>query len=129
MPKSNEDNILKLVKPYLLGSIKGLTVFTVFYSVIALLMYKTNLNNQYIYYLIYVFIILGGFVCAISVYKKAKGRGFLTGIISSIPYSLSVFLIICAINRFNISTDILIIFILTLSGGFLGGITAANVKI
>lgn len=130
MPKNNKANhLLKLIKPYLLGLIKGLTVFIVFYSVIAFLMYKTNFDNQYIYYLIYIFIILGGFICAISVYKKVRGRGFLTGIISSIPYSLSVFLIICAINNFNISSDILLIFILTLSGGFLGGITAANVKI
>lgn len=77
----------------------------------------------------FLFIILGGFICGVYVYKKVRGRGFLTGLLSTIPYSLLVFFVICLINGFTISSDIFLVFLLSLSGGFLGGITAANTKI
>ncbi len=130
MPKKNNDkNFIKSIKPYIIGVSKGFGLFSVLFICTALIMYKFNFDNQAMYYLIYLFIIFGSFVCAVSVYKKVRGRGFLTGIISSLPYSALVFLLICAINAFNISGNILLVFLLTLSGGFLGGITAANTKL
>ena len=130
MPEKNKLNkVLHKSKPYIIGVLRGFGVFAVFYLLIAFIMNKTNIDADFLYYLIYLFIILGGFVCGVYVYKKVRGRGFLTGIISTVPYSLLVFLVFCLINDFNVSGSIFIVFLLSLSGGFLGGITAANTKI
>ncbi len=130
MPEKNKFmKVLHKSKPYLIGVLRGLGVFLAFYLLIAFIMNKTNIESDFLYYLIYIFIILGGFVCGVYVYKKVRGRGFLTGIISTIPYSLLVFLLFCLINGFSVSGSIFIVFLLSLSGGFLGGITAANTKI
>lgn len=130
MPEKNKfKKFLHKSKPYIIGVLRGLAVFLSFYLIIAFIMNKTNSDMVLLYYLMYVFIILGGFVCGVYVYKKLRGRGFLTGIISTVPYSLLVFLIFCLINGFSVSGEILILFLLSLSGGFLGGITAANTKI
>lgn len=130
MPEKNKfKNVLHKSKPYIIGVLRGLGVFLAFYLLIAFIMNKTNSESALLYYLIYLFIVLGGFVCGVYVYKKVRGRGFLTGIISTIPYSLIVFIIFCLINGFSVSRDIFIVFLLSLSGGFLGGITAANTKI
>ena len=117
------------IKPYLFGVLRGASVFGVLYILIACIMYKTGSESALFYYLTFLFIILGGFVCGVYVYKKVKGRGFLTGLISTVPYSMLVFLLFCLINGFKVSGDIFLVFLLSLSGGFLGGITAANTKI
>ena len=130
MPENKKyNNKLKVIKPYIIGVLKGFAVFSILFLFTALLMYKFNTDNKALYYLIYLFIALGGFISAISVYKRVRGRGFLTGVIASLPYSLLVFLLISLIMGFNMSGNILIVFLLTLSGGFLGGVTAANTKI
>lgn len=130
MPENKKyNNKLKIIKPYIIGVLKGFAVFSILFLLTALIMYKFNLDNKALYYLIYLFIALGGFISAISVYKRVRGRGFLTGVIASLPYSLLVFLLIGLISGFNMSGNILIVFLLTLSGGFLGGVTAANTKI
>ncbi len=130
MPKNNKKSaLINRIKPFFFGTIRGVLLFSVLYLGLALIMYKTNSEIAIFYYLIYLFVILGGFVCGIYVYKKVRGRGFLTGVISSIPYSIAVFLIFCSINGFHISVNILLVLLLTLTGGFLGGITAANTKI
>ena len=121
--------LLHKLKPYIFGVIKGNAVFCVFYFALAFFMLKTNAQSPAFYYLMFLFIMLGGFVCAVCVYKRVKGRGFLTGIISSVPYSLVVFLIISAINGFEISVKTLVVLLLAVIGGFLGGVTAANTKI
>lgn len=117
------------IKPYLFGVLRGASVFGVLYILIAFIMYKTGSESALFYYLTFLFIILGGFVCGVYVYKKVKGKGFLTGLISTVPYSMLVFLLFCLINGFKVSGDIFLVFLLSLSGGFLGGITAANTKI
>lgn len=130
MPKNkNYINIFNKVKPYLFGVVRGFAVFAVLYLSLAFIMFKTNYESAFLYYLMFVFIIFGGFVCGVYVYKKVRGRGFLTGLISSLPYSLLVFFTILIINGFNVSGEVLLIFLLSLSGGFLGGIIAANTKI
>ena len=127
--KNNYKKALHKLKPYTIGVLRGFGVFSVFYLLIAFIMNKTSSESALYYYLIYLFIILGGFFCGIYVYKKVRGRGFLTGVISTVPYSMLVFLAFCLISGFNVSGDILIVFLLSLSGGFLGGITAANTRI
>ena len=121
--------ILHKAKPYLFGVLKGSLVFFIFYLALAFFMLKTNTQSPLLYYLILLFIILGGFACGVDVYKRVRGRGFLTGIISSVPYSLVVFFVIIAINGFDFSAKSLVILLLSVIGGFLGGITAANTKI
>ena len=130
MPKNKSiSSIFNKIKPYFIGVLKGFGVFFALYIGLAFLMYKTNSNSAFLYYLIFLFIILGGFICGIHVYKKVRGRGFLTGLISTVPYSILVFLLFCILNGFNLSGDIFLVFLLSLAGGFLGGITAANTKI
>ncbi len=130
MPKNKSiANIFNRSKPYLFGVLRGFVVFLVLYLCLSFVMYKTNAESKILYCLMFAFIILGGFICGVYVYKKVRGRGFLTGLLSTIPYSLLVFFLICLINGFTISSDIFLVFLLSLSGGFLGGITAANTKI
>lgn len=130
MPENKKYNIkLKILKPYIIGALKGFLVFFILFLLMALVIYKFNSDNVALYYLVYLFLVLGGFITGASVYKKVRGRGFLTGVIASLPYSLLAFLLIGSIMGFNISGDILLVFLLTLSGGFLGGVTAANTKI
>ncbi len=130
MPKNKSiGNILHKIKPYFFGVLRGSIVFTALYLCVSFFMFKTNSESAIFYYAIFLFIILGGFVCGVYVYKKVRGRGFLTGLISAIPYSVVVFLVFCFINSFRVSSDIFLVFLLSLSGGFLGGITAANTKI
>lgn len=130
MPERNSfKKRLHKFKLYIIGVLRGFGVFCAFYLILAFIMNKTNSESALFYYMMYLFIILGGFVCGVYVYKKVRGRGFLTGIISTIPYSLIVFLLFCLINGFSVSGEIFIVFLLSLSGGFLGGITAANTKI
>ncbi len=130
MPKNkNITNIFNKFKPYILGITRGFLVFAVLYLCLSFVMYKTNSESIILYCLMFIFIILGGFICGIYVYKKVRGRGFLTGLLSTVPYSLLVFIVICLINNFSLSSDIFLVFLLALSGGFLGGITAANTKI
>ncbi len=130
MPKNkNVNNIFNRIKPYLFGVLRGFSVFIILYLALAFIMFKTNYESALLYCLMFIFLILGGFVCGVYVYKKVRGRGFLIGLISTIPYSLLVMLVFCLINGFRASSDILLVLLLSLSGGFLGGITAANTKI
>lgn len=130
MPKNKKfEGLFNKGKPFVLGTLRGLAVFCVLYFILGFVMYKTNAEQTVLYYLVYLFIALGGFVCGVYVYKKIGGRGFLTGIISTAPYSIVVFLIFLLVNGFRVSDNILLVFVLTLSGGFLGGVTAANTKI
>jgi len=130
MPKNkNINNVFNKIKPYLFGVIRGVAIFAILYLGLAFIMFKFNYESAFLYCLMFIFIILGGFVCGVYVYKKVRGRGFLTGLISTIPYSLFVVLVFCLINGFRVSSDIFLVFLLSLSGGFLGGITAANTKI
>ncbi len=130
MPKNKSVcNTLNKIKPYLFGVLRGFSVFTILYLCLAFIMFKTNCESVFLYYLMFIFIVLGGFLCGVYVYKKVRGRGFLTGLLSTIPYSLLVVFIFCLINGFKVSSDIFLVLFLSLSGGFLGGVIAANSKI
>ena len=130
MPKNkNVSELINKFKPYLFGVLRGFVVFSLLYSGLSFVMYKTNSESKILYCLMFAFIILGGFICGVYVYKKVRGRGFLTGLLSTVPYSYFVFFVICFINGFTVSSDIFLVFLLSLSGGFLGGVTAANTKI
>lgn len=129
MSDGKELKIFKQILPYIIASLKGILVFGTGFSLISLIMYKFNFNNPIIYFLLYIFLMLSGFVCGVSAYKKKKGRGFLTGTFGAIPLAVIVSLFSAVFSAFSISSNILLITLLCLSGGFLGGITAVNTRI
>ena len=124
-----ENKIFKILVIYLSSMLKGGVVFAVGLSLIALIMETLNNDSALLYYGIYMFVVIGAFVCGIASHKKLRGRGFLIGVFSSIPYSLLVFVITSALSNFCINKNIVFVFILSIIGGFLGGITSANTRI
>ena len=71
MPKNKKfEGLFKKGKPFVLGTLRGLAVFCVLYFILGFVMYKTNAEQTVLYYLVYLFIALGGFVCGVYVYKK-----------------------------------------------------------
>ena len=129
LKKLKEGKFLYKFKIYGISVLKGSLVYIIGLSLLAIIMDKLKTDSDFIYYIAYIFVMLGGFVCAVSAYKKIKGRGFLTGIISSVPYSVVIFVITAILLKFNLNINILFVFLLSAMGGFLGGITAANTNI
>lgn len=130
MPKNQKGKtFFTKIKPYLFGILKGLAVFLVGFLIVALIMCKGKTDVTPLYYIQYFFIVLGGFVCAVATYKRVGGRGFLTGIISALPYSIVLLLLFAVLVGFNASGNIFLVLPLSWLGGFLGGITAVNTRI
>ena len=127
--KAIENNIYTKIKPYLKGVIIGDILFIVGVLISGLILFKTDSTANAIYYIAYVSMLLGAFFCGVSVQKNIGGRGFLTGILSSVPYLLTVLLFVCIILRFNVSVNLLISVPVCLLGGFAGGVTAVNSRI
>ncbi len=122
----------KLVKKSILiffSTLKGVLVYVIGLCSVALLMNLLKKDSSVLYYSLYVFIMLGSFVCAIASCKKLNGRGFLIGLLSAVPYSLFVFILTLVLSEFNISPNIIMVFFLSFLGGFLGGITAVNTRL
>ena len=124
-----DNKILNKLFIYSTSVLKGVLLYIIGLSLLAIIITKSNSDSGLLYYPIYLFMLFGAFVCGVSAYKKSKGRGFLTGIISSVPYSIIIFLITAILVKFNFNINILWVFLLSAMGGFLGGITAANTKI
>lgn len=127
--KANENNVYAKIKPHLKGILIGDILFVVGVLISGLIIFKTDSTNLILYYIPYIFMFLGAFFCGVSVQKRVGGRGFLTGILSSLPYLITVLLFVCIILRFNVSVNILISVPVCLLGGFVGGITAVNSRI
>ncbi len=127
--KANEHIFYTKIKPYIKGVIIGDALFIVGVLISALAIYKTDSVSSFIYLIPFVFMFLGAFFCGVSVQKKVGGRGFLIGILSSLPLIASVLLFTCIILGFNIGTESLLIIPICLFGGFVGGITAVNTRI
>lgn len=127
--KVNENNIYTKIKPYLKGILVGDILFIVGVLISGLIILKTDSTTSFIYYIPYIFMFLGAFFCGVSVQKRVGGRGFITGILSSLPYLITVLILVCIVLRFKISVNLLISVPLCLFGGFVGGITAVNSRI
>ncbi len=124
--KFNNKLFLDSIKvPLVLSGVAALICLLVF-SIIAFLYLKTN-NKFIIIYLPYGFIAVVSFINAIILQRKTKGRGFLSGIISGSILGILLFVILCTISRFSISSNILIIPLLSIVSGFVGGITSVNI--
>ncbi len=124
-----ENKYFRKILILLSGSLKGSLVFVIGLCCLAIAMGLLKTESVVFYYALYFFIILGAFTCAVATCKKLNGRGFLVGLLSSIPYSLIVLLCTAILTEFRLSPDIFMVFVLSLLGGFLGGITAVNTRI
>lgn len=114
---------------YLKGTIIGVIIFFVVIFVEALIMYLLKVNNSRILeFSTYLVMCICCFISAIYTQKRLGGRGFITGIISSLPVSALVLLSVFLLSGFIFSKNYIIYFLLGVLGGFLGGITAVNTK-
>lgn len=127
--KVNENKNYNKIKPYLKGVFIGDLLFIVGVIICGLILYKSDSTSSFFYYIPYVFMFFGAFFCGISVQKGVGGRGFLIGILSSLPYLTTIILFVCVFLRFNVSVNLLITIPVCLLGGFIGGIIAVNSRI
>lgn len=127
--KANENNLYSKIKPYLKGVVIGDILFIIGVFISGLILFKTEITTTVIYYIPFISMLLGAFFCGVSVQKSVGGRGFLTGILSSVPYLITVLLLICLILKFNVSKNVITIIPICILGGFAGGITAVNSRI
>lgn len=126
--KRNDSLTLSTIKAFGFGCLWGLIVFFIGLLLVSLILMKTQSEADTMYYSLYVFIGLGAFTSAIYTQKRIGGRGFITGILSSLPYIFVILAITATILGFGISGKILILLPICLISGFLGGITAVNTK-
>ena len=126
--KLKENNILNKVKPYILGCTIGFITFIIGLIISSLILLKTDINNTFIYIIPLIFLFIGSFLCGVKVQHKAGGRGFLTGILSTIPLFFLIILLVSILLNFKVGTFIFITFPICIFGGFFGGITAVNTR-
>ncbi len=105
---------------YAFSVIKGLLIFLNGITMCAFMVLKTPQSN-FFFYLVYLFVALGAFVCAYNASKNITGRGFIKGLISSGAYMLVILIISLILMKFNVSVNILLLVPLCLLPGFLGG--------
>ncbi len=127
--KINESKISNKIKPYIKGVVIGNLFFIIGVIISALIICKTDIGSTFIYILPLVFMFIGAFFCGVSVQKKAGGRGFLTGVLSSLPFIASVLLLVSIILGFKMGLNALIVIPIGILGGFIGGIAAVNTRI
>lgn len=111
---------------YCFAVLKGLIIFIFGVLITSILVLKSTSQSSFIYYLSYIFIGLGAFICGFDAYKKIKGRGFVNGIISSAVYSVFVIFLAVCLMQFNVSLQLFLLLPLCLFAGFLGGTVGAN---
>lgn len=105
---------------YAFAVLKGLAVFLNGLIMCSFMVLKSQQSN-FFYYLAFMFVALGAFLCGYSASKNVIGKGFLNGLASSGIYMLIIFLISLILMKFNISVNILFIVPLCLIPGFIGG--------
>ncbi len=113
---------------YLVSVVKGVLVFSGGIILVAFLFMNSGNFNTFTKIMAYAIIFIGAFVSGFCSNRKIKGRGFLDGIISSLLYCVFISVVLIIIMRFNISMNILFVFLCGISGGIIGGIISANSK-
>lgn len=127
MKKKDKSN--NVIKTYVVGTLLGLIMFLIGLLLISLILYRTKSSSAMLYYFPYVFIFLGAFLNAVYCHKRVGNRGFITGIITALPYSLLIILLCAIITDFSATAKLLVVVPISVIGGFLGGVMAANKKI
>ena len=129
--QSSKNNISlnsSVIKVLIKGTAIGLLIFLCGLFLLSLILSKTGSDTKNLYYAIYIFISLGSFASAIFTQKRISGRGFVIGILSSLPYMVFLLILNAIILKFNSSINMLMIVPFSIAGGFSGGITAVNLK-
>ena len=122
---SNKINLfLKYLPCFLKGEI--LIIFGIL--VLSLAYYKLTGYNNYLYYLTYLFIALGGFITGRATYKKLGGRGIVSGLLGSLPITFINLVITYIFCCKNASVFMLLILPVSIFSGAIGGIIASNSK-
>lgn len=124
-----KDKSKSVIGAYAIGTFIGELFFVLAMALVSLVLYETKSNSEILYYLPYLFIFLGSFITAVYCYKHIGGRGFLTGIISSFPYSFIIVILCAIILEFSVTAKLLLVVPISLLGGFSGGVMAVNKKI
>lgn len=123
--KKKNKNQSKLLA-YMLSAVKGLIVFVSGILIISLLLLKSS-ESSIVYFIASYFVIaLGAFISGYSGYKSLRGRGYQNGLVTAGIYVAVIFILITALMRFNIDTNILLIIPISLVSGFVGGTVGAN---
>ena len=110
---------------YAIAVVKGLVVFFMGLLLCSFLVLRSQQSN-FFFYLTYVFISLGAFICGYVASKKINGRGFIKGLISSGIYLALIIVLSLALMRLHISFNILLLAPLCLLSGFTGGVLAVK---
>lgn len=126
--KTGKRNDKKHNKPliYCMCALKGLLGFGVAIALMGVIILKKAGVSDGWYYISYIGISLGGFICGFSAHKKINGRGFINGLIASFAYCAIMIVLLMIISGFKISPSILIIVPICLISGFVGGTIGAN---
>lgn len=124
-----KDKSNNVIKTYVIGAFLGLILFLMGLILTSLILYKTKSSSTALYYIPYIFVFLGNFIDAAYCHKRVGNRGFLTGIISALPYSFIIIMLCAFVTDFSATAKLLVVIPISVIGGFLGGVMSANKKI
>ena len=116
----------ELLKNIALSTFIGVLITAILSAVVSVIMYSTKTDFIFYYYLVYIFIFFGAFFNARFLYRRVKGRGFIIGLLSSLPYIAVMLVVFLIVLQFRLSVNVLLMPPVALAGGTVGGITAAN---
>lgn len=127
--KKSKNNNFNKIKPFIFSTLISLLVWGIGVVITSLIVYKSESEISFVYFIQYIFAFFGAFFGAVKCKKKVGGRGFLVGVISSIPFAVILLLICSVLMRFEVGVNLLLLIPIVLVGGFSGGITAVNTRI
>ena len=123
----SSDNILlkNIIKKYVISIFSGLAFFLLGVAITAVILFYTSTDSRLIFYIPYIFIVIGGLILSKRLYKNSNSRGFEVGIKAGVLYSVLIFLI-TFLFCFKVSVfSFLMVFVAILSCT-VGGVLAAN---
>lgn len=118
-------NVLKEYTKFMVISILlGLT----FTCLIGILLAYTNINDNMMGTLIFVFTAISIFIGSTLLNRKIKKRGYLYGMIFGLIYFILIFTFSSlAFSTFNLNTTVLIYILMSITSGIVGGIIGVNI--
>ena len=126
--KKNNNNI-NLILKYLPCFLIGELIIIAGIFVLSLAYYKIPGSNSYLYYFTFLIVGFGSFITGKKTYKRLGGRGFLSGILGTLPIALINLLITYLFSLKNADFFILLILPISILCGAVGGVLASNSKI
>ena len=119
---------LRIIIGLLLSSVIGI-LFTLLVSVLFsyLLSNSEMISGYSVIYLIFS-IIIGGFICGYIGTLYLPFRGIVSGLFSSVLYTIIIFLLLFIFSKGNLSPYSLLLIFITILSSSIGGITNVNRK-